>query len=249
MPVVGADPSKRLVPDELREPAAPLLPSFAARAQGHPPASLHHLARFLALVGQADAHAAAVGLRPLVVQVAHVNELLEIVGDVRAEIVAARLELACGQLAFADVIEKQSLHAVEIGAAKTIELVLDHVEQQTMQPFDETQRLQVLGAETVGLHWRTMARHIEGNTHNCLTLFDAGPGYFVLSGLRQQVMHKTKSQLNSYSKRTVTGCRRNASFILIGSANARKSPHGYTRAACISGRVGSTKSSAPIGTK
>src|SRR5262245_34031748 len=52
---------------------------------------LHDLAGFLALFGQADAHAAAVGLRPLVVQVAHVDELLEIVGDVRAEIVAARL--------------------------------------------------------------------------------------------------------------------------------------------------------------
>ncbi|WP_399494895.1 transposase [Streptomyces sp. P9(2023)] len=34
MPVVGADLSKRLVPDELWELAAPLLPSFAARPQG-----------------------------------------------------------------------------------------------------------------------------------------------------------------------------------------------------------------------
>ncbi|MFI6058219.1 transposase [Streptomyces sp. NPDC051286] len=31
---MGADLSKRLVPDELRELAAPLLPSFAARPQG-----------------------------------------------------------------------------------------------------------------------------------------------------------------------------------------------------------------------
>ncbi|WP_425424226.1 transposase [Streptomyces chattanoogensis] len=34
MPVVGADLSKRLVPDELWERAAPLLLSFAARPQG-----------------------------------------------------------------------------------------------------------------------------------------------------------------------------------------------------------------------
>ncbi|AJC60199.1 transposase [Streptomyces sp. 769] len=34
MPVVGADLSKCLVPDELRELAAPLPPSFAARPQG-----------------------------------------------------------------------------------------------------------------------------------------------------------------------------------------------------------------------
>ncbi|MFJ8613591.1 transposase [Streptomyces sp. NPDC093675] len=31
---MGADPSKRLVPDELWELAAPLLPPFAARPQG-----------------------------------------------------------------------------------------------------------------------------------------------------------------------------------------------------------------------
>ncbi|MFG3107182.1 transposase [Streptomyces tendae] len=34
MPVVGADPSQRLVPDELCELVAPLLPSFAPRPQG-----------------------------------------------------------------------------------------------------------------------------------------------------------------------------------------------------------------------
>ncbi|MEU3519724.1 transposase [Streptomyces sp. NPDC006654] len=34
MPVAGADLSKRLVPDELWQPAAPLLPSFAARPRG-----------------------------------------------------------------------------------------------------------------------------------------------------------------------------------------------------------------------
>jgi hypothetical protein len=69
-----------------------------------------------------------------------------------------------------------------------------------MQPFDKAQRLQVLGTETVGLPWRTMARYVERNTHNCLTLFDAGPGFFVLSGLAQEVRHKTKSHLNTHSK-------------------------------------------------
>lgn len=34
MPAVGADPSKRLVPDELWELVAPLLPSFTDRPQG-----------------------------------------------------------------------------------------------------------------------------------------------------------------------------------------------------------------------
>ncbi|WP_442806657.1 transposase [Streptomyces sp. NBC_01750] len=50
MPVVGADPSKRLVPDELWEPAAPLPPSFAARPQGGGTAPCDERAVFTAVV-------------------------------------------------------------------------------------------------------------------------------------------------------------------------------------------------------
>ncbi|MER7468303.1 transposase [Streptomyces sp. NPDC097981] len=49
-PVVGADPSKHLVPDELWEPAAPLLPSFAARPQGGGTAPCDERAVFTAVV-------------------------------------------------------------------------------------------------------------------------------------------------------------------------------------------------------
>ncbi|MER6566620.1 IS5 family transposase [Streptomyces sp. NPDC001093] len=50
MPVVGADLSKRLVPDELWELAAPLLPSFAARPQGGGTAPCDERAVFTAVV-------------------------------------------------------------------------------------------------------------------------------------------------------------------------------------------------------
>ncbi|MGW4820038.1 transposase [Streptomyces sp. NPDC004227] len=50
MPVVGADLSKRLVPDELWELAAPLLPSFAARPQGGGTAPRDERAVFTAVV-------------------------------------------------------------------------------------------------------------------------------------------------------------------------------------------------------
>ncbi|MFE7394215.1 IS5 family transposase [Streptomyces sp. NPDC057582] len=50
MPVAGADVSKRLVPDELWEPAAPLLPSFAARPQGGGTAPCDERAVFTAVV-------------------------------------------------------------------------------------------------------------------------------------------------------------------------------------------------------
>ncbi len=50
MPVVGADLSQRLVPDELWELVAPLLPSFAARPQGGGTAPCDERAVFTAVV-------------------------------------------------------------------------------------------------------------------------------------------------------------------------------------------------------
>ena len=75
--------------------------------------------------------------------VAHLDQLLEIVGDVRAEIVAARPQFAGRQLGFADVEQKQRLDAVDVGAAGAVEFVLDHVEQPPMQTLDQRQRLQI----------------------------------------------------------------------------------------------------------
>src|SRR5262249_17838867 len=66
-----------------------------------------HLA---ALVGELDAHRAAVDARALVIKEAHLDELLKIVGDVGAVIVAARTQLAGGQLLLSDVVQQQSLY-------------------------------------------------------------------------------------------------------------------------------------------
>ena len=101
--------------------------------------------------------------------VAHVDELLQVVGDVRAEIVAARLQFAGRQLAVADVVEQQRLHAIELGAAEAIELVLDHVEQKAVQPLDQSQRLQILAAETSSVRAREGAPH-QTQTHNAASL-------------------------------------------------------------------------------
>ncbi len=68
--------------------------------------SVHHLADLLPLVGEPDAHRAAVGGRALMIDVAGIDQLLEIVGDVRAEIVAAAGQLAGGQLGIADIVEQ-----------------------------------------------------------------------------------------------------------------------------------------------
>src|ERR1700722_15409157 len=64
-------------------------------------------ADFLALRGEADAHRAAIDPRALVIEEAELDQLLQIVGDVGAEVIAARTQLTRGQLLVADVVEQQ----------------------------------------------------------------------------------------------------------------------------------------------
>src|SRR6266436_7437214 len=54
-------------------------------------------ADFLALRGQADAHRAAIDARALMIEEAEFNQLLQIVGDVGAEVITARAQFARGQ--------------------------------------------------------------------------------------------------------------------------------------------------------
>ena len=73
-----------------------------------------HFGDRLALRRQADADRTAVDARALVVDEAEVDQLLQIVGDVRAEIVAARAQFAGGQLRIADVEQQQRLDGVDV---------------------------------------------------------------------------------------------------------------------------------------
>src|SRR6185437_2719407 len=102
------------------------------------------IANFTALFGELDAHRAPVNARTLVIEECHLNELLEIVGNIRAEVIAARAQLTGRQFLVPDIIQQQCLHRIYIGAATPIELVLDNVEQPAMKPFDQGQGLQVL---------------------------------------------------------------------------------------------------------
>src|SRR5262245_15424528 len=124
------------------------------------------LADLLALRGQADTHRAAINARALMIKEAKLNELLQIVGDVRAEIVAAGTQLTGSQLLVADVIEQQRLHRIDIGAAAAVEFVLDDVEQAAMQPLNESQSFEIerlhprLASSTVsGFHRRRNGFH------------------------------------------------------------------------------------------
>src|SRR6202011_4261298 len=91
------------------------------------------LADFLALRGEADADRATINAAALMIEEAELDELLEVIGDVGAEVVTARAQFARGQLLVADVVEQQRLHRIDVGATAAIELVLDDVEQAAMQ--------------------------------------------------------------------------------------------------------------------
>jgi len=90
---------------------------------------------------------------------AGIDQLLEIVRHVGAEIVAARAQLARGQLLVADVIEQKRLHRIDVGAAAAIEFILDDVEQPAMQPLHQSQRFEI-----ERLH-RSLARSAFGGFH------------------------------------------------------------------------------------
>ena len=83
------------------------------------------------------------------VEEAHLDQLLEIVGDVGAEIVAARAQFAGGQLLVADIVQQQRLHRIDVGAAAAVEFVLDDVEQSPVQTLDQGQRLEIVRPDMV----------------------------------------------------------------------------------------------------
>src|SRR6516162_9434579 len=62
------------------------------------------VAHLAPLVGELDAHRAAVDPRALMIEVSHLHQLLEVVGHVGAEIIAPRAQLAGGEILLADVV-------------------------------------------------------------------------------------------------------------------------------------------------
>src|SRR5438105_895730 len=102
--------------------------------------SVAHLA---SLVGQPDAHRTTINPRTLMVEKAHLNQLLQIVGDIGSEIIAARAQFAGGKFLVADVVQQQRLYRVDVGAAPAVELVLDDVEQPAVQPLDQCQGFEI----------------------------------------------------------------------------------------------------------
>jgi hypothetical protein len=106
------------------------------------------VAHLASLLGQLDADRAAVDARALVIEEAHLDEL-EIVGDVGAEIITTRAQLAGGELLVADILQQQRLYGVDVGAAAAVEFIPDDVEQPAMQPLDQRQGIEIERANVV----------------------------------------------------------------------------------------------------
>lgn len=64
-----------------------------------------------------------------------VYQLLDVVGDVRSEVITTRTKLAGRQFGIADVEQQERLNGVDIIATLTIELVLDDIEEAAVETF------------------------------------------------------------------------------------------------------------------
>jgi hypothetical protein len=72
------------------------------------------------------------------------DQLLEVVGDVGAQIIAAGGELAHGELLLVDVEEDQGLDVVDVLDAEAVELGLDHFQEPAVQPLDQVDADEIL---------------------------------------------------------------------------------------------------------
>ena len=96
-----------------------------------------------ALVGQADAHGAPVDARAVMVQIADIDELLDVVGDVGAEIAPAQRQLADRQLVGPDIEQNQRLDVVDVLNAQTVEFSPHEFEKLAMQPLDQRDHIEI----------------------------------------------------------------------------------------------------------
>ena len=95
------------------------------------------------LAGQPHPNRAAVDLAALVVHIAHIHQFFQVIADVAALIVAAAFQLSGGDFIVADVEQQQRLHGVDVQHADAFEFILDHVQQQAVQPFNQPERIEV----------------------------------------------------------------------------------------------------------
>src|SRR3954465_2112918 len=95
------------------------------------------------LIGQLDVDRAAIVHRALLRQIVVLDHLLDVIGDVGAEIAAAQGQLADGHLGVADVEQHHALHVVEVVNAVPVEFQFDNFEKPAVKLFDKGDDLQI----------------------------------------------------------------------------------------------------------
>ncbi len=94
-------------------------------------------AELLALVGEPDADRALVMDGTFLDQVLVLDHLLDVIRDVRAEIIPADRKLAHRQLVIADIEQDHRLDVVDVLNIAAVQLDLKHIEKAAVQAFDQ----------------------------------------------------------------------------------------------------------------
>ena len=94
-------------------------------------------------MGQLDVDRPAIIYRALLHEIAVLDHLLDVVGDVRPQIVAAQCKLADGDLGIPDVKQHQGLHIVDVVNAAPVELKFDQFEKMAVKPLDQRDDLEI----------------------------------------------------------------------------------------------------------
>ena len=72
------------------------------------------------------------------------DELLEVVGDVRTQVVATLRQLTNRQSVVADVVEDQRLHVVDVTRTDPFEFEFDDLQELPVQTLDQRHRVEVV---------------------------------------------------------------------------------------------------------
>src|ERR1700731_2855020 len=84
--------------------------------------------------------------RALVPEIPALNHLLDVVGDVRPEVIAAQRQLTDRDLGVPDVEQHHGLHVVDVVYPEPVELKLDNFQVMPVKPLNQRDDLKIVVA-------------------------------------------------------------------------------------------------------
>ena len=92
------------------------------------------------LIRQFYEDGAAIMRRALLEKVTMLGHLLNVVGHVRSEIVAAQRQFTDGQLVATDILQDECLHVFDVADVVSLELGLDNLKKLAVHTFEQDDR-------------------------------------------------------------------------------------------------------------